>query len=147
MEDEIITISRKQIHLHIILRKALVKLPMSINACIRLNYIPNAWEIVKVIMIPKPGKNFSKVESYRPISLPPIMSKLYKKPTLKRLKPNIHCQWISLVSEKNHSKTDQVHHITNIIEKRLKTKACALLSFLTLDKLLTEYCIEAYFIN
>jgi hypothetical protein len=29
----------------------------------------------------------------------------------------------------------------------LKTKACALLSFLTLHKLLTEYGIEAYFIN
>jgi hypothetical protein len=29
----------------------------------------------------------------------------------------------------------------------LKTKACALLSFLTLYKLSTEYGIEAYFIN
>jgi hypothetical protein len=38
-------------------------------------------------MIPKPGKNLSEVESYRPISLLPIISKLFEKLILKRLKP------------------------------------------------------------
>jgi hypothetical protein len=40
-------------------------------------------------MIPKPGKNLSEVESYRPISLLPIMSTLFEKIILKRLKPII----------------------------------------------------------
>jgi hypothetical protein len=53
-------------------RKALVKLTTLINACIRLNYIPDAWKTAEVITIPKPGKNLSEVESYRPISLLPI---------------------------------------------------------------------------
>jgi hypothetical protein len=69
--------------------KTLVKLTMLISACIRLNYIPDAWKTAEVIMIPKPGKNLSEVESYRPISLLPIMSKLFEKLILKRLKPII----------------------------------------------------------
>jgi hypothetical protein len=43
-------------------------------------------KIAEVIMIPKPGKNLSEVETYRPISLLPIMSKLFEKLILKRLK-------------------------------------------------------------
>jgi hypothetical protein len=50
-----------------------------INACIRLNYIPDAWKTAEVIMIPKNCKNLSEVETYRPISLLPIMSKLFEK--------------------------------------------------------------------
>jgi hypothetical protein len=46
-----------------------------------------------------------------------------------------------------YSTIDQVHRITDIIEKLSKTKASALLSFLALHKLSTEYGIEAYFIN
>jgi hypothetical protein len=59
-----------------------------INAYIRLNYIPSAWRIAEVIMTPKPGKN-GEVESYQLISLLPIMSKLFQKLVLKRLKPII----------------------------------------------------------
>jgi hypothetical protein len=53
------------------------------------SYIPDAWETAEVIMIPKPGKKLSEVESYRPISLLPILSKLFEKLILKRLKPII----------------------------------------------------------
>jgi hypothetical protein len=55
----------------------------------RLNYIPDAWKAVEVIMIPKPGKNLSEVESYRPISLLLMMLKLFEKLILKHLKPII----------------------------------------------------------
>jgi predicted metallopeptidase len=83
-------------------------------------------------MIPKPGKNLSEVESYRPISLLPIMSKLLDKLILKRLKPIIAEKYLVPTHQfgfrKNHSTIDQVHRITDIIEKLLKTKACALLS-------------------
>jgi hypothetical protein len=70
-------------------RKAWFELSTLINACIRLNYIPNAWKTPEVIMIPKPGKNLSEVESYRPVSLLPVMSKLSEKLILKWLKPII----------------------------------------------------------
>jgi predicted metallopeptidase len=129
----------------------MVELTTLINACIRLNYIPDAWKIDEVIMISKPGKNLSEVESYRPISLLPIISKLFGKLILNRLKLIIAEKHLVPTHQfgfgKNHSKIYQVHRITDIIEKLLKTKACALLSFLTLYKLSTEYGIEAYFIN
>jgi hypothetical protein len=132
-------------------RKAFVKLTTLISACIRLNYIPDAWKTAEVILIPRPGKNFSEVEAYRPISLLPIMSKLFEKLILMRLKPIIADKHLVPTHQfgfrKNHSTIDQVHHITDIIEKPSKTKACALLSFLTLHKLSTEYGIEAFFIN
>jgi hypothetical protein len=50
-------------------------------------------------MIPKPGKNLSEVESYRPISVLPIMSKLFEKLILKRLKPIINEKHINLDSK------------------------------------------------
>jgi hypothetical protein len=71
----------------------LVKLTTLINASIHLNYTTDEWKIAEVIMIPKPGKNLSGVESCWPISLLPIMSKLFDKLTLKHLKP---------ITEKKH---------------------------------------------
>jgi hypothetical protein len=123
---------------------------MLINACIQLNYMPDASKTAEVIMIPKPGKNLSEVESYRLISLLPIMPKLFKKLILGCLKPISAEKHLVLMHQfglrKNHSKRHQVHRFTDITTKLLKTKACALLSFLTLHKLSTEYGIEAYFI-
>ena len=52
---------------------------------IRLKHIPNSWKISE-IMIPKSGKDHRGVESYRPIALLPIMSKLLEKLILKCLK-------------------------------------------------------------
>jgi hypothetical protein len=133
-------------------RKALIKLTTLINACIWLNYIPDAWKTAEVIMIPKPGKNLNEVESYWPISLLLIMSKLFEKLILKHLKPIIAEEHLVPTHQfgirQNHSTIDEVHCITDIIEKKLlKTKVYALLSFLTLHKLSTEYGIEAYFIH
>jgi hypothetical protein len=45
-------------------RKALVKFTTLFNACIQLKLVPDAWKIAEIIMIPKPGKNLSEVESY-----------------------------------------------------------------------------------
>jgi hypothetical protein len=131
-------------------RKSLVKLTTLINACLWLNYIPNSWKTAEVITILERGKNLSKVESYRPISLLPIMSKLFEKLILKHLKPIIADKHLVPMRQfgfrQNHLTIDQVHRITDI-EKLSKTNACVLLSFLTLHKLSTEYGIEAYIIN
>jgi hypothetical protein len=77
-------------------------------------------------MIPKPGKNLSEVESYRPISLLPIMPKLFEKFILKRLKPIINEKYMVPTHQfgfrNNHSTIDQVHRITDVIEKTLESK-------------------------
>jgi hypothetical protein len=102
-------------------RKALVKMTTLINACIWLNYIPNAWKTAEVTMIPKPGKNLSEVESCWSVSLLPIMPKLLEKLILTRLKPIIEEKHLVPTNQfdfrKNHSTIHKMHRITIIIEK------------------------------
>ena len=70
-------------------RKAIVKITNLINAVFRLKYVPRLWKVAEVIMIPKSGKPPREAASYRPISLLPLMSKLFEKLLIKRLKPII----------------------------------------------------------
>lgn len=49
------------------------------NAIIRLQYYPKEWKKSIIIMLPKPGKNLSKFNSYWLISLLPNLSKLFEK--------------------------------------------------------------------
>jgi hypothetical protein len=107
-------------------RKALVKLTTLFNACIRLKHVPDAWKIAEIIMIPKPGKNLSELKSYRPVSLLSIMSKLCEKLILKRLKPIISERHLVPTHQfgirNNHTTIDQIHRITDVIEKPLESK-------------------------
>jgi hypothetical protein len=70
-------------------RKAIVKITKLINAAFRLKYVPRLWRVAEVIMIPKPEKPPREAASYRPISLLPMMSKLFEKLLIKILKPII----------------------------------------------------------
>jgi hypothetical protein len=107
-------------------RKAIVKLTNIINAAFRLKYVPKLWKVAEVIMIPKPGKPPHLITSYRPISLLPILSKLFEKLLLKRLNQIIEEQ--NLIPDHQfgfrtqHSTIDQVHRITSVIEKSLEDK-------------------------
>jgi len=110
--------------------KAIVKITNLINAAFRLKYVPRLWKVAEVIMIPKPGKPPHEASSYRPISLLPVMSKLFEKLLIKRLKPIIVRK--NLIPDhqfgfrSKHSTIDQVHRITNVIEKVLEEKkVCA----------------------
>jgi hypothetical protein len=77
-------------------------------------------------MILKPGKNLIEVESYLPISLLLIMSKLFEELILKRLKPIINEKRLVSTHQfelrNNHSTIDQVHRIVDVIEKTLESK-------------------------
>ncbi|GFV39436.1 probable RNA-directed DNA polymerase from transposon X-element [Trichonephila clavipes] len=55
------------------------KIANIINNMFKLRYFPNAWKTAVVIPILKPGKIPKLAESYRPISLLPILSKLAEK--------------------------------------------------------------------
>ncbi|GFT67109.1 RNA-directed DNA polymerase from mobile element jockey [Trichonephila clavipes] len=44
-----------------------------------LRYFPKSWKTAVVVPILKPGKNSALAESYRPISLLPVLSKLAEK--------------------------------------------------------------------
>lgn len=115
-------------------KKAIVKLTNIINCAFRLKSVPNLWKIAEVIMIPKPGKPPHETTSYRPISLLPVTSKLFEKLLLKRLKPIIDKKKLipdhQFGFRNNHSTIDQVHRITNIIEKSLEDKNVCSIVFL-----------------
>lgn len=48
------------------------------NAVLRIGYYPIHWKITQIILILKPGKPIAEVASYRPISLVPIVTKLFE---------------------------------------------------------------------
>jgi len=107
-------------------KKAIVKLTHLYDAAYRLKYVPGYWKAAGVIKIPKPGKPATELTSYRPISLLPLLSKLFEKLLLTRLKPILDEKQIIPTHQFgfrcNHSTTDQVHRITTLIEKTVEEK-------------------------
>jgi hypothetical protein len=107
-------------------RKGIVMLTYLFNAAFRLKHVPASWKVAEVIMILKPGKTPHEVKSYRPISLLPVISKVFEKLLLKRIRPLI--QNAKLIPDhqfgfrQRHSTIDQVHRITDVIEKALEGK-------------------------
>jgi hypothetical protein len=85
-----------------------------------MRYIPRISKIAEVLMILKPGKPPNKVDSYRLIPLLPIMSKLFEKLLLIRLKCTIPKK--NLIPDhpfgfrNQHSTLEQVHRIVEAIE-------------------------------
>ena len=112
-------------------RKAIVLLTTIYNSMLRFTYFPVTWKFAQIIMIPKPGKPPHRVTSYRPISLLPLLSKIFERIFLKR----IHVD--AVINEKipahqfgfreYHSTTQQCHRIIEILksleEKKLYTAA------------------------
>jgi len=70
-------------------KKAVTRLTILYNSILRLSYYPLLWKFAQIIMVPKPGKPVDDVTSYRPISLLPIPSKVFKKLLLKGLRSDI----------------------------------------------------------
>lgn len=53
---------------------------MILRACIAYSYIPRSWRLVKIIFIPKPGKEYYDIaKSFRPISLTSYFLKTLEK--------------------------------------------------------------------
>jgi len=96
------------------------------NAIIKTGYFPETWKISQIIMIPKPGKDVTKVNSYRPISLLPTLSKLFEKMLLKKLKPIMHEKRIipdhQFGFREEHGTVEQVHRVVSEIRNSLEQK-------------------------
>lgn len=105
---------------------ALKNLLFIINACFRLQYVPLEWKVAEIIIIPKPGKPDHQITSYRPISLLPVMSKIFEKLLLKRLVPLITNRRLipshQFGFRTAHSTIQQVHRIVDVAEKAIEDK-------------------------
>jgi len=55
------------------------------NRVLRGGFFPSQWKVTQIIMIQKPGKPTELAESYRPISLHLVLSKLFEKFLLTRI--------------------------------------------------------------
>lgn len=96
-----------------------------IYAIIRTQYFPIQWKYAKIILY-KPDKPPNELTFYRPISLLSVLSKLFEKLLLKRIKPflkenNIISQH-QFGFKEQHSTIQQIHLVINIIEKSLRTQ-------------------------
>lgn len=107
-------------------KKALSFLQLLLNAAIKLRFVPSTWKVAEIIMIPKPGKPPNDVKSYRPISLLPIISKLFEIIIQKRIQ--VYIKRFNVIPNhqfgfrKSHATIDQIHRITNEIEKAFERK-------------------------
>ncbi|GBP13788.1 Probable RNA-directed DNA polymerase from transposon X-element [Eumeta japonica] len=89
-------------------------------------------------MIHKPGKPPNEASSYRPISLTPVLSKLWERIVLERLSPCLEINYVipdhQYGFRKHHSTIEQVHRVYSTIRQCLEQKNTALLLFWTSNK-------------
>lgn len=115
-------------------RKGVVLLIKIINGMFCTGHFPTAWKLAKVIPVPKPGKDPSKLTNQRPISLLSHPSKVAEKIIKKRMLTFLQKNKV-LVDEQfgfrqGHSTVDQlarfVNQITLNFNKKLHTGAMLL---------------------
>jgi len=124
----------------------IIAITQIINSVLRTGYFRGQWKVSYIIIVLKPGKTAEEVMSYRPTSLLPIFSILYEKLFLTRIKPLSQETRIipdhQLCFRQKHSTTEQVHRITNVINKALESKTCCAAALLdsgkTFDKVWHE---------
>ncbi|KAL7289174.1 hypothetical protein TKK_0017117 [Trichogramma kaykai] len=96
--------------------KASRYLTVLINACYRLCYFSNEWKRAQLIVILKPGKDPIRVNSYRPISLLPVFSKIAERTIQTRINEIIIADYLipeyQFGFRSKHATTEQVNRLT-----------------------------------
>ena len=118
---------------------------MIYRACIAYGYIPSVWRVVKVVFLPKPGKeSYAFAKSFRPIGLMPVLLKGLERLVDRFLRDGV------LVDRPLHrtqhayqtgkSCESALHHLVSRIEKSLESKQFAPGYFLILkERLITPH--------
>jgi len=107
------------------------------NKCLELKCFPKGWKIAYAKIIPKPHKdNYDSIKSFRPISLLPVMGKIYEFLIIHRL--HYHSIKSGKLSENQFGFTPGtstsialqtlVSHIKRIVNKKKKKNICLLIS-------------------
>ncbi|GFW82904.1 probable RNA-directed DNA polymerase from transposon X-element [Trichonephila clavipes] len=93
------------------------KITNIINNMLNLRYFPSAWKTAVVVPILKPGKDPTLVESHRPISLLPILSKLAEKIISARLNDYLETNKI-LIPEQHgfRPRLSTTHQLLRVVE-------------------------------
>jgi hypothetical protein len=108
------------------------------NSVMRTGFFPAQWKVFQIITILKPGQSADEVTSYRPISLLPILSKLFEKIFLTRLQPLLHEQRSipdhQFGFRQKHATIEQVHCATNAIAAALENHKYCTAAFLDISQ-------------
>ncbi|GJQ66664.1 hypothetical protein Trydic_g4632 [Trypoxylus dichotomus] len=109
-----------------------------INAILKLGHFPDTWKEAKVIMIRKPGKPSNDTNSYRPISLLPIISKIAERVILNRL--NEATEELGIIPHhqlgfrEGHSTTHQLVRLIEHITEKMNISTPTAAIFLDVEK-------------
>lgn len=119
-------------------RKALIQLCYIINSILKLQHFPQQWKEAIVIPIPKPNKNHSDPQNYRPISLLNTLAKVTEKIILNRIntfylknKITIACQF---GFRPHHNTTMQLARITSDISLNYNKKQSTAMALLDIQQ-------------
>jgi hypothetical protein len=115
-------------------QRGIVLLTYIFNGIIRTSYWPKQFKISQIITIVKPGKDPTEISSYRPISLLSVLSKVFEKLIIRDLRPD---EWIPLHQfgfRQGHCTIQQIHRVTNIINKALEDRKYCTAVFLDVSQ-------------
>ncbi|GFX52616.1 probable RNA-directed DNA polymerase from transposon X-element [Trichonephila clavipes] len=97
-------------------RLTIFKITNIINNMLTVRYFPMSWKTAVVILILKPGKNIALAESYQPISLLPVLSKLAEKVILARLNDHLERENILIPQQHGfHPRLSTSHQLFRVV--------------------------------
>ncbi|KAK9881280.1 hypothetical protein WA026_015402 [Henosepilachna vigintioctopunctata] len=108
------------------------------NRCLELCYFPSAWKEATTIMIPKPNKDSTSPNSYRPISLLSVAGKIFEKILNDRLREYAESRNIIPTFQHgfraHHSTYDPLFKLHTDISNALNSGECVLGIFLDVQR-------------
>lgn len=107
-------------------------------SCLSFGYFPSAWKISKVIAFPKPGKNHCIPSSYRPITLLPVIGKMFEKIVLERM-TDFEKENKILINQQfgfrsKHSTTQQIMRMVEFISYRFNLNKLTAVAMIDIKK-------------
>lgn len=100
--------------------------------------LPTQWKIARVVLVPKPGKSKRDLGGYRPISLLPIMGKIFERCLLGHISAflNKNC---SIIEEQfgfrsGHFTINQLVRVAQMVTHEVNVNRYAAMALLDLSK-------------
>jgi hypothetical protein len=108
------------------------------NAALILGYFPAQWKVARIILLFKPGKLPHELTSYHPISLLPIVTKVFEKILLNLILPLVDTNSLIPAHQfgfrKRHSTIEQTHRVVQQIHEAFKNKQYCSAAFLDIPQ-------------
>ena len=113
------------------------------NIILHIAYFPSQWKVAQIVLISNPGKPPNEVKSYRPISLLPIISKLFEKTLQTRLITTLENKETIPTHQFGfrplHSTIEQIHRVVDKITETFQNKQYCFAAFLDITQALWGY--------